>query len=135
MRRGTVEAHLCILGTDAVRIQDFAPIRTFTSAKLINNRLLNRLGLQVGRTVAARLLFNMRSGPRHAEIASELTTLRRDGILRIENFLDPATFAAVTAECRQVFCEESDRRIVRRHHGPTTYETARVADFDQGQRQ
>ncbi len=111
-----------------MRLQDFAPVRTFTSAKLVDNSLLNRMGLQVGRAVAARALYKLRRTPAPPDLRDELTKLRGDGMLRIDNFLDEATFNAVKAECDRVL-ELNDSRIIRRQHGATRYGTARVSEF------
>lgn len=70
-----------------------------TRRKAIDDPLLNRLGLQVARSVAARIGPRVRSAPRpeDPEVAGWLDSLRTDGVVVIERFLPPEVFDAVRA--------------------------------------
>ncbi len=77
-------------------------LRFFSSDKLIESRLLNRMGAQVARTVAARWLYNRPSGRADPSIQEVVNMLRRDGIVVIPNFLTPDHFEGVRQECMEL---------------------------------
>ncbi|MBM4075500.1 MAG: phytanoyl-CoA dioxygenase family protein [Planctomycetes bacterium] len=112
-----------------MKLKDFSPLRTFTSAKLVNNRVLNRLGLQVARTVAADMIYKMRSTPFHPELSDQIASLRRDGMMMIENFLDQNLFDSIKKECLDVLSRPES--LVCRLHGPTHYDIALIRNLPQ----
>ena len=66
----------------------------------IGNPTANRLGLHVGRIVLADAMDRVRWAL-HAPLAEDrewIAELRRDGVVAIPNFLEPAAFAALRAE-------------------------------------
>lgn len=113
-------------------LKDSALVQTFTGAKLVNNRLLNRMGLQVARTYAARWLYNLRPTPidsaNRSQIQSYLNQLRREGMVVIENFFPADDFRELKAECLELLAQNEDR-LTKKMHGPTEYSIAPIKDF------
>ena len=66
--------------------------------KVVRNPLLNLLGAQVARTVAARGLYHARRAPGAAPANARVETLIRDGVVVWEDFLPPRDFQELTAE-------------------------------------
>jgi Phytanoyl-CoA dioxygenase (PhyH) len=62
--------------------------------------LANRAGLQVARVATANLNWRRRRLPVDPDLVPYVEAYERDGVLVIEDFLDPDVFAAVQAECR-----------------------------------
>src|SRR5712691_4970802 len=73
--------------------------RVFSGDKVVESRLLNVLGVQVFRTVAARSIYNMRRVSAGEDVKEKLKTLERDGIVAWPDFLPPAQFEGVRREC------------------------------------
>ena len=111
-----------------MNIHDLSLIQTFTGQKLVKNRFLNRLGLQVARTYGARWLHNLRPTPVDPRIRDYLQQLRRDGMVVIENFFPNAEFAALKQECLNILSRESGKTSTKMH-GPTEYSIALIKDF------
>jgi hypothetical protein len=92
-----------------------SPRSILTSAKSfadpwVGNPTLNRLGLHPARIALANSMLRLRrlqSGPR--DQAPELTTLYRDGVVVLENFLPSAHFGRLQSEVREV-CAQAARR-------------------------
>ena len=66
----------------------------FSDEKNIDNRALNFAGAQPLRAILARLLYKLRPGSRDPLMAE----LASNGIVLIEDFLQPSLFAAVEAK-------------------------------------
>jgi Phytanoyl-CoA dioxygenase (PhyH) len=109
-------------------IKDLPLVQTFTGAKLIKSRFLNRLGLQVARTYGARWLYNLRPSPVDPSIRNYLRQLRHDGMVVIENFFPDAEFAALKKECLDILAN-NESKLNTRMHGPTEYSIAVIKDF------
>lgn len=75
--------------------------------KTVDAPVLNRLGLQVGRTVAATARVRMRRWPIPRELDSPLTGLRTDGYALLPRLLTPATVSEV-ADVAQRINERDD---------------------------
>lgn len=76
-----------------------------TATKAIDDPLLNRLGLQAARTVAAATLRRRRAaevGPEHAEL---LARLEADGYVQVPGFLPAEEFEAVAAAAERTLAD------------------------------
>ena len=73
--------------------------RVFSGDKVVESRLLNILGAQIFRTLAARSIYNMRPASVSDDVRERLKTLERDGIVVWSDFLSPAHFEGVRREC------------------------------------
>jgi len=74
--------------------------------KAIDDPLLNRLGLQVWRTVAAHVAARVRRTGARSGSADHARTLRRDGCVEIPDFLAPEHFEAVRAAAERALADE-----------------------------
>ncbi len=80
-------------------ISNLAIARFFTADKFIKNPLLNAMGAQVARIVAAQAIYRLRRGkPVDTELDEYLGKLQREGYVAIPDFLPPAEFAALRDE-------------------------------------
>jgi hypothetical protein len=103
-----------------------APLsRIFSRDKAIHSGVLNRIGVQVARTVIARAVYNLRSAPTHPELAHESETLRRDGVVVIPSFLAPDLFEQVRDEAMTVLDQQAHHAIVH-NVGPNRLEAIDV---------
>lgn len=103
--------------------------RIFSGDKMIAHKPLNALGVQVARTVGARLLYQVRSGPGAEAYRDELEELREEGMVLIPNFLPRPFFESVRDEAGRALDSGSDQILVK-HHGPNKYEVAPIHQFD-----
>jgi hypothetical protein len=103
-------------------------LRTVSAAKVVDNRLLNRLGIQVARALVAHGLHSVRQAPlRGAATAAQLRALEDDGIVTIENFLPAAEFEAVRQEALQLLAARDGRVHV---HGPNRVHQRALSEAD-----
>jgi len=72
--------------------------RIQTSDKIVRHRLLNTLGCQVGRVIAAEALVRRRRRRLGHDLTAAEAGLVRDGVATIDGFLPPALFDAVVEE-------------------------------------
>lgn len=77
--------------------------------KLIASPTLNRLGLQVARTMAAHGLYNLRNIQTPKRFKEQVETLRRDGIVIVNDFLPPEEFQAVRGEFFDTYDRYQDK--------------------------
>lgn len=88
----------------------FELIRTVTAAKVVDSAVLNRLGIQVLRSVVAHQIHDLRTVPlRGAASKEQLDALERDGVVMIEDFLSPDRFAAIKAEAQRLLAAGGGR--------------------------
>ena len=102
--------------------------RIFSSARLVESSLLNRIGIQVFRVLTARLLYNLRvvSGGNHAkDAAAELIS---EGILVWPDFLPGDEFEALRREILKVV-EEPDEKLKTKVHGSTISTTRSIGSL------
>ena len=96
-------------------------LKTFTriisSDKTIHSPLLNRLGVQVMRTVAARSIYKLGPAPNHSIIKQQVEELRREGAITIGDFLPPEQFEQVQAEAA-AYMQVHDSELTVIQHGP-----------------
>lgn len=104
-----------------------AVAKAFTHDKLVNNQLLNRLGLQVARSCGARLLYNVRPTPRNSDVSELLGQLRTDGMVAVENFFTPEKFEQLRTESMTLF-NSGGANCTSKNHGPTEYSFARFPE-------
>ena len=100
--------------------------RLFTTDKTIDNWTLNRLGVQVLRTVVAHALYNTRPIPVSRGVAEHVRELKRQGIVVIPNFLSHSELERVRAEARVI--EERGESVLTIHHGFTRRRTVPIRD-------
>ena len=85
--------------------------RILSDQKTVPSPLLNRLGLQVFRTITAHGLYRLRRPAIPHPYSGHIAALRRDGIVMIENFLPPAEFEAVHREFFDAYHRHQDRLL------------------------
>jgi hypothetical protein len=73
--------------------------RVFSGDKVVESQLLNLLGAQVFRTIAARSIYRARPVAVGEDVKDKLETLERDGIVVWSDFLSPEHFEQVRREC------------------------------------
>jgi hypothetical protein len=106
------------------------PLRQIVSSdKVVDSKLLNLLGIQVQRTLAARLLYNLRRVAVDKAVQDKVAELRREGIVLLPDFLPPEHFEGIRREYLPLLDGNAEKVTVARH-GPNTYEIARIRDFD-----
>src|ERR1051326_1315612 len=106
----------------------FQLIRVFSADKTIDSPLLNRLGVQVFRTVVARLMYNIVPAPKNSLIDEKYKELMRDGFSLWPNFLPEKDFLELEKEALS-FIRSGNPKIQARIVGSNTFETARLADI------
>jgi hypothetical protein len=65
--------------------------------------LANRLGLQLARIATQNTTWRLRKRTVDSDLAPFVETYERDGVVVIEDFLEPEVLAAVQAECRAAY--------------------------------
>ena len=80
--------------------------------KAIDDPLLNRLGLQVWRTIAAHVATRMRRTGTRSGSADHARALRRDGYVAIPDFLVPEHFERVRAAAERALADQQVPRDV-----------------------
>jgi len=85
--------------------------KILSEEKVIENPMLNRLGLQVARAIAAHGLYNVRSTVTPERYKDQIQTLCRDGIIVINDFLPPEEFEAVRGEYFDVYERNEDKLL------------------------
>jgi hypothetical protein len=98
--------------------------------KVVNSKLLNLLGVQVQRTLAARLIYNLRRGPVDHAVKDKIDELRREGLVIWPDFLPPDHFAGLQREYLPLLDGHADQLTVYQH-GPNTYEIAQIRNYDE----
>ena len=107
------------------------PLRQIVSSdKVVDSKLLNLLGVQVQRTLAARLRYNLRRWPVDKTVKDKVDELSREGIVVLPTFLPPDHFEGIRREYLPLLDENADKLTVYRH-GPNTYELAIIRNFDE----
>jgi hypothetical protein len=77
-----------------------ALIRSVTADKFVKSPLLNRMGMQPMRILAAHAVYSLRPGPTIPEdLRGHLQKLKEDGYVAIPDFLPAAEFKALRTEC------------------------------------
>jgi hypothetical protein len=101
----------------------------FSDKKTIDNRALNLLGVQVIRSIAARMVYNRRSFPVDNKLQDKLEELEREGMVTWPDFLSPDDFDAVQRECLDLVAK--DGGLPSRKFGPNTVGRVGVAGTNQ----
>ena len=81
----------------------------------IDSKLLNVLGVQVMRTVAAKTIHSMRRFPVPNELRDQVKAIRKEGIVVIKDFLTREQFADLKEECLRLLEAEDVPRVVHDH--------------------
>lgn len=66
--------------------------------KVVRSRLLNRLGLQVARTMVAHAVYHLHKVETPSRLNHHVEALRRDGLLVLHDFLSASEFDALRSE-------------------------------------
>ena len=100
-------------------------VRSITKDKLVKSSLLNRMGMQVFRTVAAKTLYKFRPAKVDASVQSHVEELKREGMIVIPNFLPEDVFESVQKECMTALDQETIPNKIH-DHGATKVKIARL---------
>jgi hypothetical protein len=101
--------------------------RSLPAIKKIESPLLNRLGAQVFRTVAARAMYNAKGRPKDPFFRSKFDELHRNGVLIWPDFLPEADFRKLENEVLN-FVTSKSPHLRTRIDGPNTFITSRLAE-------
>jgi hypothetical protein len=101
--------------------------RVFSGDKVIDNTLLNLLGAQVARTVAARMIYSLRSVKVDPSVAAQVAEFQREGVVVLPGFLPPDRFEGVRQEFARLASHQDTAKIVTA--GPNRLEGLRIRDF------
>lgn len=110
-------------------LKNAAPLRFFTKDKLLESKLLNRMGVQVMRTLAARGLYNVRPGHGDPTMRDKIADLRRDGMVLFHDFLEPEHFEQVKSECQELLENHKDS-LTHLQYGSTSIDLAEFKKID-----
>lgn len=102
--------------------------RIFTATKTVDNRLLNRLGVQSLRSIAARSIHQLLPSTTDAAVQEIAAELNREGMVMLPNFLPADLFEKVREECLHLIYHNPDRLEVV-CAGPNTMEIAKLSNF------
>jgi hypothetical protein len=102
-------------------------LRALTKDKTVKSKLLNRMGIQVARTIGARCIYKMRPVPVSDSVRGYVDEIKREGMVLLPNFLPPAQFEALKQESLRLLNENPDK-VVGKFQGPTRHEAAMVTD-------
>ncbi|MGH9970706.1 MAG: phytanoyl-CoA dioxygenase family protein [Pyrinomonadaceae bacterium] len=81
----------------------------FSDNKVVDSKRLNLFGMQVVRTLAARLAHTFRSADEAEFVKDKVDELRSEGILVLHDFLPRDLFERVEQECRRLLDEKPDK--------------------------
>lgn len=102
--------------------------RIFTATKTVDNKLLNRLGLQSLRSVAARSIHQLLPSRTDAAVQEIAAELDHEGLVTLPNFLPADLFEKVREECTHLIQHNPDRiEIVQA--GPNKVDIAKLSSF------
>lgn len=73
--------------------------KIFSADKVVDNWLFNLIGVQVFRTIAARLVYNSRPVRTSGTLEDKIQKLQREGMLVWPNFLPAEQFETLKREC------------------------------------
>lgn len=104
--------------------------RVFSDDKVVASKLLNLLGVQVMRALAARLLYSVRRDHVVDSIKEKAIQLRTDGILIWPNFLPPEDFEMVQQEFHSVI-KGTDGTSKTHKQGSSTLSVISVNSFSE----
>jgi hypothetical protein len=101
--------------------------------KAVNGTLLNLLGVQVQRTLAAHVLHRLRRRDPATDsmTRAQVEELRREGIVVWHDFLPTGTFAELQREHETLLTARNTARLTY-HHGPNRLATVPVDGIDTG---
>lgn len=105
--------------------------RSVSAAKTVDSPLLNQLGIQPARTVAARALSRALPARSHASVASEVDELRRHGFVELPEFLPAESFAELRAEALKALSSPAIRSV--HDHGGSELEQVSIQSLDRSE--
>jgi hypothetical protein len=105
-----------------------ALMRIFSGDKIIESRILNAVGIQPFRAMAARVLDRLSPGDTSPEVQGHVSVLAADGLLVIPNFLSQSTFARLAGECEEI--DRCAAHALTTRTGPNTSSVTMIPELD-----
>jgi hypothetical protein len=107
--------------------------RVFSADKVVESLVLNAMGAQVFRTVAARVIYRMSSTPRSLSQADQerFAKLQRDGLLQWNDFLPLDQLERIKLETSELI-RNKDSSVKRERLGANNVEKLRLCNIAQG---
>jgi hypothetical protein len=102
--------------------------RVFSGDKIVDSRLLNAVGIQPFRAVAARALDRLTPADAAPEVRAHVSELAADGLLVMRDFLPQCAFAALAAECDAIDQAADHTRATC--SGPNTSAVTMIPELD-----
>jgi hypothetical protein len=102
--------------------------QVLTGKKIVESKLLNILGVQVFRAVAAHAFQDLHEMRGASAVSHELDELRREGLIKLRDFLQPDHFAELRREWFTL--AESTKKLVIERHGPNSLAKIRIRHSD-----
>ncbi|HEY6802560.1 MAG TPA: phytanoyl-CoA dioxygenase family protein [Pyrinomonadaceae bacterium] len=106
--------------------------RVLSDDKIIESKLLNVLGVQLFRTLAAHLVHNLRQVDNPDVVFEQISTLRRDGLLVWSNFLPADQFREIRREFLETVNQPSSKTKTH-HQGENLLEVTSLSHYKQTQ--
>lgn len=102
--------------------------RIFSRDKAIQSPWLNRLGVQVFRTLASRAIYRLRPERMSPLVRDEAAELRREGVVLLHDFLPADLFGLIREECLRAF-DNHQAELTVFSEGPNILESVDVNRF------
>lgn len=102
--------------------------RILSRDKVIENRMLNQIGVQVFRMLLARLDYHLRPTKIDEAVKDQVAELKREGIVLLRDFLPASDFGLLRSECLKTLDQCRDKVEVQRP-GPNSLEVIYARDF------
>jgi len=102
----------------------------FSRQKLINVLILNVFGLQIVRMLLSRVIYFFRKFNSDPEVYKYIEILKKDGILKIENFLNDDEYREVRNDSEKIFSKLHDYENKRVVKGPNLLESIYIKSND-----
>lgn len=102
----------------------------FSRQSLINILILNLFGLQIGRMFLSRIIYYFRKFNSDPEIFKYVEILKKDGVLKIENFLNEDEYMKVRNDSEKIFSKfykYENKKVVK---GPNLLESVYIKSKD-----
>jgi len=119
---------IIIMKAIAKKVIKLPPFRILSKDKLIKSSVLNKIGVQPFRMYLAQQRYNLKSTPHANVYENEITALKDEGIVVIENFLQEDQFDVLEKECRKILQNEKSGTI--RQDGANTIHMKRLLNLD-----
>ena len=111
-----------------MQIKSYPLARIFSGDKTIPNPILNRLGIQVLRMLAARAMYRILPASIDERVESYVKEIKREGIIMIHDFLPSDAFEAVRQEYKRIADNPTSWNVFAR--GCNTQQLAFINSLD-----